>query len=308
MQNSSTGKLFFHILAMLIVIVWGTTFVSTKLLLQTGLSPQEIFLYRFLMAYILLLAYHHKQLLAHSIKDELRMMMAGILGGSLYFYTENTALEYTATTNIALILCIAPLLTAFLLKTVFTNLKANFNRQFILGSLIALVGVSLVILNGHFVLKLSPTGDLLCLAAALSWALYTLTLKKLENRYSNLTITRKVFFYGWLTILPLYLGSDKIDNLPFFTQDIVWGNLLYLGLVASLLCFLGWNLILKKINPIIATNYIYFSPVVTATASYFILDETITWIMTLGAVLILIGVYLAGKTPHNRQVPRPEEA
>lgn len=196
MQNSSTGKIFFHILAMLIVIVWGTTFVSTKLLLQTGLSPQEIFLYRFLMAYILLLAYHHKQLLAHSIKDELLMMMAGILGGSLYFYTENTALEYTATTNIALILCIAPLLTAFLLKTVFTNLKANFNRQFVLGSLIALIGVSLVILNGHFVLKLSPAGDLLCLAAALSWALYTLTLKKLENRYSNLTITRKVFFYG----------------------------------------------------------------------------------------------------------------
>lgn len=297
---TKSRKFLFHILALLIVVIWGTTFVSTKVLLQTGLNPQEIFFYRFSLAYLLLLAYSHKKFRPDSLKDELKMMLAGICGGSLYFYTENTALEYTATTNIALILCIAPLLTAFLLQTLFNSLKRQFNQRFISGSLLALAGVSLVILNGHFVLELSPAGDLLCLAAALSWAFYTVILKDLENRYESIFVTRKVFFYGWLTILPLYLSSEKITSLSFFSQSIVWGNLLYLGVVASLLCFLFWTLVLKNINPIVATNYIYFSPVVTATASFLVLGEKITWLMALGAVMILLGVYIAGK---NHKTP-----
>lgn len=299
-MDFSKRKIYYHILALMIVVVWGTTFVSTKLLLETGLSPQEIFFYRFMMAYLLMAVFFHKRWFARNLKDEIRLMLAGVWGGSLYFYTENTALIYTATTNIALILCIAPLLTAFLLKLFFSDLKRDWNLRFLTGSFIALAGVSLVILNGHFVLKLSPKGDLLCLAAALCWALYTVSLKSLEKKYDNYFITRKVFFYGCLTILPIYLSSDPIRDPAFFGQAVVWGNLIYLGIIASLLCFLFWNLVLKKINPIQATNYIYFSPVVTATASFIILGESVTWIMTVGAALILGGVYLSGRSAKPR--------
>lgn len=285
----------YHILALCIVMVWGTTFVSTKILLLSGLNPQEIFFYRFSLAYLLLLAYSHKKFRTQSPKDELKMLGAGIGGGSLYFFTENTALEYTATTNIALILCIAPLLTALLLRFFYRELRKNRHRHFFIGSAAALSGVSLVILNGHFVLHLSPKGDLLCLAAALCWAFYTVLLKDLEKRYDTVFITRKVFFYGILTILPLYLPYARSKDPAFFLQPVVWGNLLYLGIAASLLCFLFWNFTLKKINPIHATNYIYFSPVVTATASYFVLGEPVTWIMLLGTGLIISGVYLSGR-------------
>lgn len=285
----------FHILALCIVAVWGTTFVATKILLRQGLSPQEIFFYRFLMAYVLMLCYYHKEWFAGNWKDELRMLGAGMAGGSLYFYTENTALEYTATTNIALILCIAPLITALLLRLFYKDLRSDWTCNFLIGSILALTGVSLVILNGHFVLRLSPKGDLLCLASAVCWALYTVFLKDLEQRYSNLLITRKVFFYGTLTILPLYASEVTPESFALLAKAAVWGNLLYLGLAASLLCFLFWNLILHKISPIRATNYIYFSPVVTAVASYFILGEPITWIILAGGVLIISGVWLAGK-------------
>ena len=203
--------------------------------------------------------------------------------------------EYTATTNIALILCIAPLITALLLRLFYKDLRSDWTSNFLIGSILALTGVSLVILNGHFVLRLSPKGDLLCLASAVCWALYTVFLKDLEQRYSNLLITRKVFFYGTLTILPLYASEVTPESFALLAKAAVWGNLLYLGLAASLLCFLFWNLILHKISPIRATNYIYFSPVVTAVASYFILGEPITWIILAGGVLIISGVWLAGK-------------
>ncbi len=285
----------YHLLALCVVAVWGTTFVSTKVLLLNGLSPQEIFFYRFALAYLLLLAFSRKQFRTKNLKDELKMLAAGLSGGSLYFYTENTALEYTATTNIALILCIAPLFTAILLRLAYKDLRGSWNRNFFAGSATALAGVALVILNGHFILHLSPKGDLLCLASALSWACYTALLKDLEKRYDTILITRKVFFYGLLTILPLYLPFAGSKDAGFFLRPVIWGNLLYLGIAASLLCFLCWSIVLQKINPIHATNYIYFSPVVTAIASFFILGEPVTWIMAAGTLLIISGVYMAGK-------------
>lgn len=294
-MNARKNNFTYHLLALGIIIVWGTTFVSTKILLNLGLGPQEIFFYRFLLAYLLMAAYCHRRLFSKCLKDELLMAAAGITGGSLYFYTENTALTYTATNNIALILCIAPLITALLLRLLSRSGTTPLKRNFWLGSLIALAGVACVILNGHFVLHLSPKGDLLCLAAALCWGFYTVCVKKLESGYDNLFITRKVFFYGLVTILPLYLLSSPSAGFPLLRQPAVWGNLLYLGIIASLLCFFFWNKVLTKIDPIQATNYIYLSPVVTATASFVILGESITWVMLAGACLTLGGVYLASK-------------
>ncbi|MCM1532001.1 MAG: DMT family transporter [Bacteroides sp.] len=285
----------YHLLALGIVTVWGSTFVSTKLLLNHGLNPQEIFFYRFLLAYLLMAVCYPKQWRAKSGKDELLCALAGITGGSLYFYTENSALTYTATNNIALILCIAPLVTALLLRLFSPSDTSPLRKRFWAGSLIALSGVACVILNGHFVLHLSPKGDLLCLAAALCWGFYTVLVKKLERGYNNLFITRKVFFYGLLTILPLYISSFRAEDLSLLQRPVVFGNLLFLGIVASLLCFFFWNKVLKNLDPIRATNYIYLSPVVTATASFFVLHEPVTPVMLLGAALTIGGVYLAGK-------------
>ncbi|MDE6493801.1 MAG: DMT family transporter [Bacteroidales bacterium] len=299
MNQTHKGIFAYHILAFAIVAVWGTTFVCTKVLLGKGLSPEEIFFYRFLAAYLLMLAYSHKRLFARSVRDELLTALSGVFGGSLYFYTENTALGYTATTNIALILCITPLLTAGMLHLFNRNSREKKNNTaFLLGSLLAIAGVACVILNGHFKLRVSPKGDLLCLAAALCWSFYTVCIRKLNPRYDNLFITRKVFFYGLITILPLYFSVPH--PLSRLTDPVVYGNLLYLGVVASLLCFFFWNRVLQKINPLQATNYLYFSPVITATAAYFVLHESITGIMIIGAGLIVGGVYLSGKTASKK--------
>ena len=77
------GNTFYHILAFLTLAVWGTTFISTKLLIENGLSPHEIFFLRFLIAYIGCWLIAPKKLLANSIKDEGMLLLAGMTGGSI---------------------------------------------------------------------------------------------------------------------------------------------------------------------------------------------------------------------------------
>ena len=104
----------YHLVAVLTVGIWGLTFISTKVLIGHGLSPQEIFLLRFLIAYMGIWLISPRKLFADNWKDEFWMFLGGITGGSFYFFTENTALEITLATNVSFIVCTAPLLTTIL--------------------------------------------------------------------------------------------------------------------------------------------------------------------------------------------------
>lgn len=283
----------YHIIAILVVGIWGLTFISTKVLIGYGLSPQEIFLLRFLMAYLGIWFISPCKLFADNWKDELWLLSGGVTGGSFYFLTENTALEITLATNVAFIVCTAPLLTTILSLLIYKREKAT--AALIGGSLLALVGVALVVYNGHFVLKISPLGDFLTLLAAFSWAFYSLIMKKMSGRYRTTFITRKIFFYGVLTILPVFLVHPWQFSLSGFLQPAVWMNLLFLGVLASLICFVVWNMILKKLGTVRASNYIYLNPLFTSIGSAVLLGERFTVISLMGAMLILGGVYCAGR-------------
>jgi len=273
------------------VIIWGTTFVSTKLLINNGLTPVEIFLYRFFMAYAVICFFADKRLFSHNLRDEFLFILLGLAGGSFYFMAENTALGITLASNVSLILCATPLLTALLSILVYR--QERFTRNLIIGSITALIGVALVIFNGGFILKINPLGDFLTIMAGLSWAFYVLILKRLENHYSTLFITRKVFFYGLVTLFPMFWIEPVSFDWKILVKPVVIGNLLFLGLVASMLCFFLWNLAVKNIGVIRATNYLYVIPLVTMLTSKIVLSEKITIIAVLGSIFIISGVYLA---------------
>ena len=289
-----------HIIAFLIVTVWGTTFISTKVLLSKGLSPESIFFYRFLLAYLGMWLLGSKRFFADTLKDEFLFVLAGICGGSFYFFVENYALKVTLASNVSLIVCTAPILTAVLTHLILKTEKIT--RQLLLGALIALVGVAFVVYNGNFILALNPWGDFLSFLAAFFWGFYTITLKYLSNRYSTALITRKVFFYGLITILPFFIIHPLNVNREILSQPVVWGNLLFLGIVASLTCYFLWNVTVKKLGVVRTTNYIYFIPIVTLIASVVALpNEKITFIALIGAALILTGVVLAERKKKVRK-------
>lgn len=281
----TTKNYIYHLIAILTVGIWGLTFISTKVLIEHGLSPQEIFLLRFLMAYLGIWFISPRKLFADNWKDELWLLWGGVTGGSFYFFTENTALEITLATNVAFIVCTAPLLTTILSLLIYKKEKAT--AGLVGGSLLALVGVALVVYNGHFILKISPLGDFLTLLAAFSWAFYSLIMKKMSGRYRTTFITRKIFFYGILTILPAFILHPWQFSLSGLWQPAVWMNLLFLGVLASLVCFVVWNIILKQLGTVRASNYIYLNPLFTLIGSAVLLDEQFTIMSLMGAMLIL---------------------
>ena len=281
--------LLFHLLTALVVVIWGTTFVSTKVLLQNGLGPIEIMFYRFLLAYLGILLISHKRWWAENWKDEGMLMLSGLTGGTFYFIAENTALGITQASNVALLVCTTPIFTALLANWFF---KEPLRKNMLLGSLIALVGVGMVVFSGSVLLQINPLGDFLSIVAALMWAIYCLILKPLGKRYSTAFITRKVFFYGVLTILPYYLVVPGFPTFDVLCQPQVLTNLLFLGCIASMVCFLVWNWCISRLGAVEATNWVYLNPLATIVAASIVLDEKITPYFLIGSALILLGLYL----------------
>lgn len=289
------NRFVYHAVAFLVVAIWGSTFVFTKLLLLSGLSAAQIFTLRFIIAYVLLLAFSLTRrpfrLFADSLKDELLMVALGVSGGSLYFLTENSAMNYTTTTNTSLIVCLCPLFAALLISIFYKSQRLS--RVQVVGTLMAALGVVVVVLNGHFVLHLSPLGDALAFAACLCWAVYSLLMIPAGQRYDTVFITRKVFIYGLLSMIPYYMLRPGFPTLGHVLRPDILSNLLFLGCVASMACFVAWNWVMKKLGAMTATNYVYFNPVTTVLFAWIVLSEKITIYFIIGTLLILSGMYLA---------------
>ena len=210
---------------------------------------------------------------AANLRDELLLAAAGLSGGSLYFLTENMALESAPASNVSLIVCTAPVWTAVVMSLFYRGERMS--RRQIAGSALAFAGMVLVVLNGHFVLRLSPRGDMLALSAAMLWMVYSLVIKRLGGRYPAIFITRKVADWEVLS------------------RPVVWGNLLFLGVVASMLCYVLWNAAMHRLGAVRTTNYIYFNPLVTIVAATLCIGERITLAALAGAALILYGMWRA---------------
>jgi len=296
---------FYHIAAVLIVGVWGLTFISTKTLINHGFSPSEIFVLRFIIAYAGIWIISPKKLFCDSLMDELKLVLLGVTGGSFYFWTENTALQFSQASNVSFIVCTTPLLTSLLALLVKRVGRGSVSRHLndikmtpylAVGSVLAFIGMAMVIFNGQFILKLNPIGDSLALLASLSWAVYSLVMNDISTRYDTRFATRKVFFYGLLTILPVFIFRPWNVPMEVFKEPSVIFNLLFLSVIASLVCFVCWNPVMKNLGVVKASNYIYLNPMFTLIGALIVLGEKITWLSGFGSAIILLGVWVAGQS------------
>ncbi len=281
----------YHLFAIFSVSAWGLSFISTRMLLDNGLNPIEIYIYRFIIAYLGILAICHKKLWANSLRDEALFVVCGLVAGSIYFIAENVALEYTLVSNVSLITSLPPLLTVLLVGLVYKTDRPG--KGAYIGSLVAFLGVGLVIFNSSFNMSINPIGDLLSLLAALCWAIYGLLLKPLNAHYDAQFITRKVFFYGVLTAIPFLLVEPEIADPHILLKPVVLSNLLFLSLICSMAAYLTWAVSVIRIGAVATSNYLYFQPVITMVFSVIILHETLTPVGLTGCIMILLGVWLA---------------
>lgn len=280
-----------HLGALLTVSMWGYSFVSSKVLLEHGMGPTEIYVCRFILAYLLIAIASHSRLFSNSFRDEVLFFLCGLCAGSIYFIAENTALEYTLTTNVSLLTSMSPLITAMLVGLVYKNEKLGSGIW--IGSAFAVIGVGCVVFNSSADVQIRPLGDFLSLAAAFSWAVYSIILRKLNALYDVWFISRKTFFYGLVTAVPFLLFEEnKVNPLEIISEPAVWGNLLFLGVGASTVAYLLWAETVKRVGAVKANNYMYLQPVITLIVSALVLGERVTIVGYLGIALILGGLWL----------------
>ena len=280
-----------HLAALLTITVWGTTFISTKLLL-TGFQPVEILFIRFVMGFLALYIAAPRRLHTADRKQEFTFALAGLSGICLYYLLENIALTYTLASNVGVIISIAPFFTA-MLSHFFLHTEEKLRACFFVGFLVAIAGIMLISFSGSQ-LQLNPVGDLLAVAAAFVWAVYSLLTRKISSfGYPVLLATRRTFFYGLLFMLPTLFFFDFHPQLSALAQPAVLFNLLYLGLGASALCFVTWNFAVKELGALKTSVYIYAVPVITVLTSALILHEPLTPATGLGTLLTLAGLALS---------------
>lgn len=278
-----------HILAIATIFIWGTTFISTKVLLK-DFTPIEILLYRFLLGYFALLLIYPRYLKLKDYKKEIVLAAAGVTGVTLYFLLENIALTYTYASNVGVIVAISPFFTAILVRLIYKEEKIKIS--FIIGFLLSLIGIVLMGLNGKVVFKLNPVGDILAIAASFTWALYSILMKKITGfKIDIIRCTRRIFFYGLIFMIPALVYFDFNLDVSKFNDISSIGNILYLGLGASALCFVTWNFSVSILGAVKTSVYIYLVPVVTVVFSVFILNEKITSIGLIGLILTILGLF-----------------
>ncbi|MEI7884232.1 MAG: DMT family transporter [Clostridia bacterium] len=279
-------------LALFTIIVWGSTFAATKILLSF-IPPITLLIYRFFFSYLVLLCFAPKRIKS-TWREELLFLAAGLTGGTLYYLGENFALSFSTASNVGLLTATAPLFTAIVIRYASPNEKIT--RGIILGSTLALFGVACIVLNGNFSFQIRPLGDLLALLAAFSWALYALAIKKIATRFPSVYITKKVFLYAFLTSLPLSLTPNFDWSFAAFTNPSVLIYLLYLSVFASALGYFVWNIVMHHLGPVRANNFIYFVPLISLFFAFLLLGEQLTIYMALGAICIILGVFITERS------------
>lgn len=301
--NASKGRsLIFlaHVGALLTVAAWGSSFLCTKVLMEDGgFSPVEVYVYRFLLAYLILLAFTFRNLRSRNWRDELTLALSGICAGSLYFITENYALTLTTAGNVSLLASISPIFTTILVAIMY---RQRIQPGVIIGSVVAFAGAGCIIFSHGESIEFRPTGDLLALSAAFSWAVYTMAIKRILPLYNSFFISRKLFFYGVITALPLLLFSKEPSHLQLlfdFAHPAYIINFLFLVLLCSLGAYLAWNEVMRILGPVTSNNYLYLQPLVTMIAAFFILGEQIFLLGYIGCALIIGGLIYSDKCPEG---------
>jgi len=280
-----------HILALVTVLFWGTTFISTKILLN-DFSPVEIQFYRFIIGLAALAVVYPYKMKVENKKHEVYFAAAGFCGITLCYLLENIALTYTMASNVGVIGSLVPIFTA-LIAYIFLK-EEPIRSSFFVGFVLAMLGVIFISCSTTSTFQVNPLGDFLALAGTFAWAVYSVFTRKIsEFGYNIIQTTRKTFLYGILFLLPILFLFDFKLEFTRFTNPVALFHFLLLGLGSSAFCYVTWNFAVRALGPVKTSIYIYLMPGVTVVVSMIVLNEKITWLAGLGMLLIFKALYIS---------------
>ena len=281
-----------HVSLLGVVVVWAGSFSVIKALLDDGVAAGDIAILRYAIAapgfaYVL---WRARGLPGLTRGDAARVAAAGLLVVVGYHMFLNVGTRYTTSGIAALVVALSPAMTLIL---AFSLGLDRITARRIVGLALAFAGVAIVIglgSGGELSLE-GAKGPLIVLGAPLSFALYNVLLKPLLSRYDLLALTAASSLIGIVGLVP-FARSSTVDTVTEATASEA-ALLLYLGVLATLLGYIFWNLGLKGLGPTRAVSYTYAISPLAVTFGAVFLDEPVTIWLALGAILVVGGIATA---------------
>jgi drug/metabolite transporter (DMT)-like permease len=280
-------------LIFLAVVFWGNSFIATKLLL-TEIEPVTIIVLRLIIAAVVLSAYavFTKKSFAIKLKSHLYILLLAAVA-SLHLWIQVTGLQYTTASNTGWIIGTAPVFIA-VLGIIFFKEKILLVQ--IAGIILAIAGLILLISKGNLtsVDLITTKGDLLVLASAFTWGVYSTINKKISLSYSPTMTILYLFIFMAIFIVPFNLSQEKINSITHLSAR-GWLMVSFLGIFCSGVAYSIWSYALRILDSGKVGAFLYFEPFVTVVAAWVFLSENITLLMILSGLIITAGVILVNK-------------
>lgn len=293
----SKTRTFATLSALFAVVIWGATFVATKIAL-TEVSPATIVWIRFGIGVAILgLAVLARRQFAIPAASDLAMLaLLGFIGVTFHQWLQATGLQTTRATNTAWIVATIPVFTA-LLGWLFLKEKMGWLR--VGGIAVAALGVLLVVSDGNLVSlftgEFGAVGDLLILISALNWAVYTILSRRELARHPAARMMFYVMLFGWLfTCIWIFSVGPGLDEIPALTFK-GWMAILMLGIFGSGLAYIAWYDALREIPASQLGVFINIEPLVTTVLAALMINEPVTPITLIGGTVIILGVWLVNR-------------
>lgn len=281
------NKQFAHFCAIFLMIIWGTSYLSIKVVLKGGINPLHAAFYRFLVASIILYLFHRIRYAEEKIlkEDRLAIILSGLSGVTIYFIFENFSVKFTSASNVSILLSSIPVFTLITQKIIFKE-KLTWFKSF--GACLSVLGIVIIILAKDKINLFSTgtLGDLMALGAALSWVLYNVITSKFKGTYKSITITTYQCIWGTVFLVPgIFLSPFKAPNMLGIM------NIGFQAILCTCVGYIVYVYCLEKLGATIITTYINLQSIVTIISAAIILNEKITLLQVIGSVIIIFGIF-----------------
>jgi drug/metabolite transporter (DMT)-like permease len=289
-----------HLSLLAVVVIWAGSFSVIKALLDDGVAAGDIAILRYAIAApgFALILWRARGLPGLTRGDAARVLAAGLLIVVGYHVFLNVGTRYTTSGIAALVVALAPGMTLVLALMLGVD---RIRLRHVVGLAVAFVGVAIVVAvgSGSELSFESAKGPLIVIGAPLSFALYNVILKPLLGRHDLLALTAATSLVGIVGLVPLVRRStlDTATNVSATDAAL----LVYLGVLATLLGYILWNVGLRGIGPTRAVVYTYAISPLAVTIGAIVLGETITLWLVLGGVLVVGGIVLTQRMPTRRR-------
>ena len=284
-----------HLLLLAAMVIWGWTFVATKVLVAE-IGPVEVFALRVAVGLPCVgLLLHLRRVPLRFEAEDARPLLLGGAVLTLHFVVQIAGIVTTTATNTAWIITVTPLALAILS---FLFLGERIARAGVVGIVVATVGVLLLVSGGNFrgMGWMRSTGDWLVLASAHTWALYTVATRDLARRRDPLAVTFGILAVTAVGAATLFGAFGDVARVRALSPRGVAATL-YLGVFGLAVGQWFWQTGVARLGATRAAVYLYVEPLATMALAVPFLGERVGLVTATGAALVVTGVYLGQRGP-----------